>query len=177
MEGRQHGFKMLRPDIEYHVNSGIDHHHHFDDDGDSEMPELESGESITLVDSKVTGIGEYAAPLKVVYTKEAVTLQIDLHTSDLPLVREEVEALVETQDQLTLSEMGDERYEIYEYTVIDTVANELGKYYDGDNSQAVKGRDEATLVYPSENVVETVSDPNVFPFCCQLDPDKFWELS
>ena len=168
---------MLRPDIELHVNSGVDHHQHFDEDGDSEMPKLESGESITLVDARVAGIGEYATPLKVVYAKEAVTLQIDLHSSDLPLARGEVEALVETQDQLVLSEIGDERYEIYEYTVIDTVANELGKYYGGDNSQAVKGRDEATLVYPSENVVEAVSDPNVFPFCCQLDPDEFWELS
>jgi len=167
---------MLRPNIEYKINSGLDHHRDFDSEN-AELKQPTPSESITITDTKVPGLGKFGTPLKVVYSPQAVTIQIDIHQFNLPLPRAEIETLIETQGEIALSDMGSERIERYEYTVIDTVANELGKSYDGENSQAIKNQAEATLVHPSDNVLEKPTDPNVLPFTCQLDPDKFWELN
>jgi hypothetical protein len=171
---RHYGFQMLRPDIELKINGGIEPYRG-GDDNNVVIPDED--EEVVIADGRVDGLGEYGVPLKVVYTTDAVTIQIDVHESDLPMGHNEIETLLETEDQIALSDMAHEKYGLYESIVIDTVANELGKYYDGDNDQAMKQPDTATLVYPSDAVIEPVKDPHVISFVCQLLPSKFWELT
>lgn len=176
MRCRQHGFGMLRPNIELCINSGLDAHRNFEDN-EANLNKPTESKPLVITHSRVPGLEDFGIPLKVIYEPDALIIQMDIHIKDIgSLSTKDMEVIKESGSQIALSDVDGEKFDIYEQTVIDTVATELGKYYDGDNDTAMKDRDKATLVYPSDYAIEEATDQRVFSFCCRLDPEKFWEL-